>query len=168
MLPAKSAQVYDYKEQRTRGEGGRLLVDGGGRCLNQRPEKQVPPLGLKSSVGMTIGRGANGEQRTAKSEERRATILSLQIHDLERRRGTDLQLEAGLLQRIQNIWRGIDQRNVPGKCLAVVQPPELQRIKLRQVEQQTLVQVRVGRRLECAALLLEIRRQQQNAIVGTL
>src|SRR5208283_3911897 len=73
MLPAKSAQVYDYKEQRTRGEGGRLLVDGGGRCLNQRPEKQVPPLGLKSSVGMTIGRGANGEQRTAKSEERRSS-----------------------------------------------------------------------------------------------
>src|SRR5271165_2935585 len=105
MLPAKSAQVYDYKEQRTRGEWGRLLVDGGGRCLNQRPEKQVPPLGLKSSVGMTIGRMANGEQRTAKSG------LS-QIHDLQRRRGTDLQLEASLLERIQDVGRGLDQRNL--------------------------------------------------------
>src|SRR5271166_438177 len=84
----------------------------------------------------------------------------------QRRSRTDLNLNVGLLQSVQDVLGRLNERDLRGVSLEVVEPPELQRIEMRQIEQQTLVQVRVGRRLECVSLLLEIGRQQQNAIVG--
>src|SRR5271157_5468429 len=103
----------------------------------------------------------------AKSEGRKARS-SLQIHDLQRLRETDLRLEAGLLERFQNVRRGLDERHLLRIGFKVVQSPKLQRIKMRQVQKQTLVQIRIGSRRDRVRLLLEIRRQQQNALVGML
>src|SRR5271157_2071533 len=107
-------------------------------------------------------------RRRAKSEKQKAALFSLQIHDLQRLRETDLRLEAGLPHCFQNVRCRLDERHLLRISFEVVQSPELQRIKVRQVEQQTLVKIRVGSRRDRVRLLLEIRRQQQNALVGML
>src|SRR5271157_1838476 len=80
---------------------------------------------------------------TGPFQNRGRACSSLQVHDFQRLRESDLNLKASLLQNVQHFRRRLNQRCFPGMLFEVIKFPEVQRVILRQLCQWPVTPYRV-------------------------